>query len=632
MISTFHGLEMGKRSLASHQQAINTTGHNLNNMNTEGYSRQTVKLSTFEPLYVPGLARSETAGQIGQGTTVTSIDRVRDQFIDNRIISAGKDLGFFDMRNKYLQQMEMVYAEPSVYNDPSQYNTLRRAFDEFMSSWSDVANNPDDKAPRNVLVEKANILTNRVRHHFNQMTDIRNNVDIEIKNKVGELNEIASKIAKLNERILKSEAVGDHPNDLYDSRDVFIDKLSKMADIQISREDPDELILYIGGKMIVQGAESEKLNLTAQADNYGYSDVYWADGEKVAFRGGELGSLVDVRDTDLRMEQKKINSFAVNISDLVNEIHRDGFGLNETTGNDFFSTHPFTTDPTGNFDANRDGADDSTFIFKVTGANTLDGNDKLGIRGTMNVNNVEIDYYETDTLDRVVRRINESGAGVNAFLNPQGKLTVKADYYGDNQSPDFVIRRLEDNGLFLTGYAGILNQSGAEGGFNSNVVNETGTKLNAQSVWSIAPLTDPAQYMAIEKKIENDVSFIAVASGIDSDGDGIKDISNGIGDSQNALRISSLKDNKVMVGMSLSVSQYFENIVSDVGARGQKAENGFRVQETIMNNLENLRKSVSGVNLDEEFANLIKFQHGYNASAKFISEMDKMLETIITKL
>ncbi|HBD96179.1 MAG: flagellar hook-associated protein FlgK [Spirochaetes bacterium GWF1_31_7] len=632
MISTFHGLEMGKRSLASHQQAINTTGHNLNNMNTEGYSRQTVKLSTFEPLYVPGLARSETAGQIGQGTTVTSIDRVRDQFIDNRIISAGKDLGFFDMRNKYLQQMEMVYAEPSVYNDPSQYNTLRRAFDEFMSSWSDVANNPDDKAPRNVLVEKANILTNSVRHHFNQMTDIRNNVDIEIKNKVGELNEIASKIAKLNERILKSEAVGDHPNDLYDSRDVFIDKLSKMADIQISREDPDELILYIGGKMIVQGAESEKLNLTAQADNYGYSDVYWADGEKVAFRGGELGSLVDVRDTDLRMEQKKINSFAVNISDLVNEIHRDGFGLNETTGNDFFSTHPFTTDPTGNFDANRDGADDSTFIFKVTGANTLDGNDKLGIRGTMNVNNVEIDYYETDTLDRVVRRINESGAGVNAFLNPQGKLTVKADYYGDNQSPDFVIRRLEDNGLFLTGYAGILNQSGAEGGFNSNVVNETGTKLNAQSVWSIAPLTDPAQYMAIEKKIENDVSFIAVASGIDSDGDGIKDISNGIGDSQNALRISSLKDNKVMVGMSLSVSQYFENIVSDVGARGQKAENGFRVQETIMNNLENLRKSVSGVNLDEEFANLIKFQHGYNASAKFISEMDKMLETIITKL
>jgi len=134
------------------------------------------------------------------------------------------------------------------------------------------------------------------------------------------------------------------------------------------------------------------------------------------------------------------------------------------------------------------------------------------------------------------------------------------------------------------------------------------------------------------KKIENDVSFIAVASGIDSDGDGIKDISNGIGDSQNALRISSLKDNKVMVGMSLSVSQYFENIVSDVGARGQKAENGFRVQETIMNNLENLRKSVSGVNLDEEFANLIKFQHGYNASAKFINEMDKMLETIITKL
>lgn len=632
MISTFHGIEMGKRSMISHQQAINTTGHNLSNLNTEGYSRQRVKLGTFEPLYVPGLSRAETAGRIGQGVSVTSIERVRDQFVDNRIISAGKDLGYFDMRNKYLHQMEMVYSEPSVYNNPSMFNTLRRSFDEFMSSWSDVANNPDDKAPRNVLIEKTNIMANSVKNHFKQMTDIRNNVDIEIKNKVGELNEIAEKIAGLNARILRSEAVGDNPNDLYDTRDVYIDKLSKMGEIQISREDRDELILYVGGKMLVQGAEFEKLNLVSQADNYGYSDVFWADGEKVSFRGGELGALVDLRDGDLRIEQKKINSFAVNISDIVNEIHRDGFGLNGVTGTDFFVNHPFTTDPTGNFDSNRDGVDDSTYIFKVSGVNKLEGNDKLGINGQMNINGVAVDYYETDTLDRVIRRINESGAGVNAFINPQGKLTVKADYYSDNSSPDFVIRSMEDSGLFLTGYAGILNQSGPEGAFNSTVVNETTTKLNPGTVWSIAPLTDPAQYMAINKVISADVSYIAAAGGIDSNGDGIKNISNGIGDSGNALRISSLKEEKVMVGMSLSVSQYFENIISDLGARGRHAENGFHVQDTIMNNLENMRKSISGVNLDEEFANLIKFQHGYNATARFISEMDKMLETLITKI
>ncbi|MBQ2294984.1 MAG: flagellar hook-associated protein FlgK, partial [Spirochaetales bacterium] len=157
-------------------------------------------------------------------------------------------------------------------------------------------------------------------------------------------------------------------------------------------------------------------------------------------------------------------------------------------------------------------------------------------------------------------------------------------------------------------------------------------KLREDSVWSIAPLTDPAVYMAVDSKIKKDVNYIAAAGGVDTTGDGVKNISNGSGDSSNALRIGSLKENHVMVGMSMTFSQYFENLVADVGSRAREAESGFRVQETVMNNLENLRKSVSAVNLDEEFANLIKFQHGYNATAKFVSEMDKMLETLIAKI
>lgn len=632
MISTFHGIEMGKRSLVAHTQALNVTGQNLNNLNTEGYSRQKIELQTFSPIYTPGLNRENTPGQIGQGVEVSSIRRMRDQLVDQRIISSAKDFGYFDMRNKYLHQMQLVYAEPSVYNDPTMYNTLRRSFDEFMTAWSDVANNPEEKSARTVLLEKANILTNSVTHHFKQMTDIRNNVEMEVQQKVEELNELAKKIAGLNERILKSEAVGDHPNDLYDKRDLLIDRLSKLADLRISREDKDELILYIGGKMVVQGGEYEQLRMEPQSDNRGYVDVYWADGEKVSFRGGELAGLVDLRDGDLWEEQKKINSFAVNVGDLINEIHRDGFALNGTTDNRFFVEYPYTTDTTGNFDANQDGVDDSTYLFKVSGANTLELNDKIGIRGQMNINGSTIDYYETDTLERVITKINESGAGVNAFLNARGKLSVKADYYTDGNSPDFVIRHLEDNGLFLTGYAGILQNSGEAGAFDIDTVGEAANKLNAGTTWSIAPLMDPAVYMAVEERIKEDISYIAAAGGVDIDGDGIKDLFNGVGDSSNALRIGTLKENRVMVGMSLTFSQYFENLIADVGARAHKAENGYKIQETVMNNLENLRRSVSAVNLDEEFANLIKFQHGYNATAKFISEMDKMLETLISKL
>ncbi len=135
----------------------------------------------------------------------------------------------------------------------------------------------------------------------------------------------------------------DNPNDLYDERDRLIDRLSKITDIQISREDKDELIIYIGGRNIVQGKVFEKLDLIPQADNNGYFDIYWKDGEKLALRGGELAALIDLRDIDLYHEIKKIDSFAANVTDLVNELHRDGFGANSKTGNNFFVEFPFNT-------------------------------------------------------------------------------------------------------------------------------------------------------------------------------------------------------------------------------------------------------------------------------------------------
>jgi flagellar hook-associated protein 1 len=628
MVSTFHGLEMGKRTLITHSQAMNTTGHNLNNLNTEGYSRQTVNMSEFEPIFMPDLTREERAGQMGQGAITANIVRVRDALVDNRLITENKDLGYFDTRNKYLHQMELVYGEPTSSNDPTQTNTLRTSFDDFMSSWQDLANHTDEKSARTVLVERANILTNSVKHHFDQFTDLRGNVDKEIQDRVGEINQLAVKIAALNDRILKSEAMDDNPNDLLDQRDLFIDRLSKIADIQISREDKDELILYVGGRHLVQGQKYEQLQLVPNADNEGYYDIFWKDKEKLVVRGGELAGLVDLRDKDLYYEIKKVDSFAANVTDLVNEIHRDGFGANGKTGNNFFVEFPYTTDVSGNFDKNRDGAEDSTYLYRISGSNKLELNDKIGIRGTMNINGINVDYNETDTLQTVIRKINESGARVNAFVNPQGKLTLKADYQVNPENPDFVIQHVEDNGLFLTGYAGVLKESGAAGAFDAQTINQV-NQLTQNSQWAIAPLIHPSAYMKVEDKILSDNSYIATASGIDMNGDGIKDRSNGIGDSENALKVASLKHERVMVGMSLTFTQYFENIISDVGARGSAAEKGFKASETIVQNLENLRKSISGVNIDEEFANMIKFQHGYNATAKIMTEMDKMIETLL---
>jgi flagellar hook-associated protein 1 FlgK len=267
----------------------------------------------------------------------------------------------------------------------------------------------------------------------------------------------------------------------------------------------------------------------------------------------------------------------------------------------------------------------------MSGSNKLDAKDKIGIRGTMNVNGINVDYYETDTLQEVIRKINESGARVNAFLNPQGKLTLKADYQLTSENPDFVIQHIEDNGLFLTGYAGLLNASGQAGAFDWQAINQV-NQLTGASQWAIAPLVHPSAYMKIEDKIAVDNSYIACSSGVDMNGDGVKDRFNGVGDSSNALRIASIKQERVMVGMSQTFTQYFESLISEVGAKGSHAEKGFKGSEVIVNNLENIRKSISGVNIDEEFANMIKFQQGYNATARIMTVMDDMINTLITKL
>ena len=113
MTSTFHGIEMGKRSLITHTQALNVTGHNLNNLNTEGYSRQKINLEAFEPIFRPDLTREDRAGQLGQGVITANIIRVRDILVDNRLIFEKGNLGFYEVRDKYIHQMELVYAEPS---------------------------------------------------------------------------------------------------------------------------------------------------------------------------------------------------------------------------------------------------------------------------------------------------------------------------------------------------------------------------------------------------------------------------------------------------------------------------------------------------------------------------------------
>ncbi|MCL2127308.1 MAG: flagellar hook-associated protein FlgK, partial [Treponema sp.] len=166
MTSTFMGIEIGKRGVHAHQQALYTTGHNLDNAMTEGYSRQRVEMSSFEPIYLPGLNREETPGQIGQGVVVERIERLRDQLLDKRVAAQASNEGYWTARDPYIRMMDNLYLEPGQ-------NSVRSKMDEFWDAWQELSMFPADAAPRSAVVERGKTLIDGIHNRYNGLKTLQ---------------------------------------------------------------------------------------------------------------------------------------------------------------------------------------------------------------------------------------------------------------------------------------------------------------------------------------------------------------------------------------------------------------------------------------------------------------------------
>ena len=624
------GLEINKRGLLSSQQALNVTGHNISNAENKEYSRQRVVVTSADPLYDPSLNRYQGPGTLGQGSIVSQVERVRDSFIDDRIVAEKNQSGFWSVKDGFIYQIEKAYNEPSE-------QSFRAKSDELWKSWEEASKFPEDRASRTVVREKAVALSNEVQNIYRQLNDLRLDANRQIGERVNQVNEYAVEIRDLNERITKSQALGDNPNDLMDKRDGLIEKLSQIANISVGRSDKDETIVYIGSENLVQGEVVHKLEAQLDPDNHGFFAVRWKGTDKSPkIEGGELGGLLDVRDRILRDNINSMNALAVNMTDLVNEVHRDGFGRNGETNTNFFRQLNISDNTEGNYDLNGDGQADVSAIFKVAGSNKVDASAAIGIAGTLTFATndsrdaaVQIDYAASDTVNSVIKKINDAKLGVVAYVDHNGALSVKGTIAGDDDRKNFMIRHLEDSGQFLVGLTGVLRQSGAQGSFDYRRIDDI-TKFNAQREHiTITPKQNPAAYMAVSDEVLKNVDVIATSQGKDIGGTGDFNKSNGIGDGTNALRIANLRFKNAMVDSSTTFNDFYISLISRIGSQGEEAKDRVASQETLLKNLTNLRESVSGVNLDEEMANMVAFQHGYNANARMISTFDKMLETVI---
>lgn len=228
MRSTFMGLEASKRGLFTQQSALYTTGHNISNANTLGYSRQRVNMEATLPYPGIGLNSPQTPGYIGTGVEATSIQRYRDQFIDRQFRQEENKLGYWTNQVQNLNQMEDILAEPSEYG-------LNEAFSEFWSSIQDINTNPEDAAARKVAVQKAQHIADSFRYIDKQLKLVQSNIGNELNVTTQDINSLLKQVAEINRQIQASEPSGYVPNDLYDARDMVLDKINQYIPISFER-------------------------------------------------------------------------------------------------------------------------------------------------------------------------------------------------------------------------------------------------------------------------------------------------------------------------------------------------------------------------------------------------------------
>lgn len=328
MLGITAGLEIARKALSTYQLALNVYGNNIANVDTPGFSRRSLLLSEAE-------GHKLTVGRIGLGVDPVTIRRMRDTFLDDAYRRGTSSLGLYESLEQNLQEIEMIFGEPGDAG-------LSTVINEFWNSWQELANQPESQTVRNLVKDKGVSLAQALNQMNTNLVNMMDTIDNDIKAYVGDVNRIAYTIADLNRQIVSNESSGDEAGDLRDQRDLLVDELSKITNITVFEKDDGSISVMLGSEALVERTDVVELT-TAEISRGGFAvnEVRLGTMDRgITPAGGKLGGLLESRDTVIPEYITSLDEIARALVVAVNTVHQAGYGLNGTTGDDFF-------DPTG---------------------------------------------------------------------------------------------------------------------------------------------------------------------------------------------------------------------------------------------------------------------------------------------
>lgn len=329
-------MDVGRRSLANSQTALQTTAHNVANKSTEGYSRQRVDMVTAEPIGQGKL-------RIGMGARASQVTRTNNEYLEKQLEREGNQLGFQSARADMLGRVEQVYNE--------QVNKgLNHSLGNFFNSFRELSNNPESLATRTQVKESAEYLAKDFNRVHTQLTEIQNDADFRIATKVAEINQLTREIAQLNEKIQVVELTGVPSNDERDRRDLLLKELGNKISIKYAEGKDGQLTITAANTaVLVSGYSQRDLTVAAapgrDGKREGNFEVYYKSTDHSTpvnitkqIKGGEIGGLIEVRDAVVNDFIRGMDELAYKLTEEVNAAHVQGYDRHGRSGNLFFET------------------------------------------------------------------------------------------------------------------------------------------------------------------------------------------------------------------------------------------------------------------------------------------------------
>ncbi len=643
---------IGSSALAAFQRALNTTAHNIANANTEGYSRQQVEFVSRPPQY-------SGFGYLGTGVDTVGVRRIYDGFVENQVRGYTASSAELQTFHRFATQVDDVLADP----DAGMSSALQR----FFGAMQDLANDPASTAARQVVISEGQALADRFHALGGWLQGVGDQVNTAIQGSVDEINRLTTAIADLNHKIVLADGVADEqpPNDLLDQRDTLIRQLAEKVSVTTVTQDDGSINVMVGtGQALVVGNTVTRLT------------TYRAEGVQAPLKvgleaganglvpiseqlsGGELGGLLGFRERMLDPAVNDLGRIALAVGQFVNEQHQRGMDLSGSLGEAFFTVGDPQWDAyPGTGSALSVAWDD---VGQLTGAEY-----KLQFDGS------NWSLNRTDTGQSVA--MSGSGTTADPFIVDGMRIVVDpAAAAGDtfllqparNGAMDLQLR-ITDPALIAAASPVLASASTANTGSASVTPGEVTDISNAAfqgnpgaltppvlirftsaTIYEIYDNTNPASPTLLETVTGYDPAagdevfpspggldygYRVRISGAAAAGDefSVDYNTGGTGDNRNALSLAGLFDARLLGNGTESVNQAYQRMVGEAGSTTRQVEMAGVAQDRMLERSIAEREAIAGVNLDEEAANLVRYQQAYQAAAQVIAAADEMFQTLL---